>query len=182
MEKLIRIEQYLTGALGAQEAQAFEQEMQSDADLSAEVGAVQELISGIDSAGKAQFEAKVASWEASFQQAPARGRVIRPQWVRYASVAAAAVLLLAVVYFVGINDPTMNPETLLVNNLAPYPDELTILGTGTQSYDQPLANRAMGFYTNQQYEASISRLDSLITQAPGVSLFQLYKGTAFFTP
>lgn len=176
MEKLIQIEQYLTGTLNAQDAVAFEQQMQSDPDLATEVQSVRDLIDGIDLAGRTAFEAKVASWEASLQQTSKRGRVMRPQWVRFASVAAAAIAILLAVYFVGINNQGTDPSQLFTQNFSPYPDELTIMGNGDDTYDQSLANRAMTFYKDQNYPEAVLRLDSLIAQAPGISLFQLYKG------
>ncbi len=176
MEKLIHIEQYLTGTLNAQDAVAFERQMQSDPDLATEVQSVRDLIDGIDLAGRNAFEAKVASWEASLQQTSKRGRVMRPQWVRFASVAAAAIALLLAVYFVEIKNQATDPSQLFAQNFSPYPDELTVMGDGDDTYDQSLANRAMTFYKDQNYPETVLRLDSLIAQAPDISLFQLYKG------
>ena len=178
MEKLERIEQYLTGKLSGGDLQAFEQEIKQDPGLEAEVSSYRQLIDGIEAAGVSDFEQKLQTWERQILNEEAEklqgGAMIRPMWLRYAAVAAAVLALVAILFLYrpGTEGP-VDSETLFAQHFQPMEDYLSLKGAARPE------DSAMELYQAGKYHEALPLFEQVLKQDSIAPLFQLYAAIAY---
>lgn len=95
-----RIDRYLLGQMSSEECQAFEREMQEDAELKNQVEFTRNLQTAITSRGKKLD--KIALWEHEAEESPVQevSAKAKPQWLKllYWSSGIAAVLIAGIIF------------------------------------------------------------------------------------
>ncbi|MEM9674636.1 MAG: hypothetical protein ACFB15_11705 [Cyclobacteriaceae bacterium] len=170
-----RIQDYLADALEGEELKDFENQMQQDPELAAEVAGYQNLERGLHGIGVEHLATEISAWEADYQQAQTTETKAVP-FRPYYAVAAAITLLIVTGIFLFWN-PTPDMAELYAQHYTPYEDMILDRSDATEG-TQELLVQGMEAYNNQQYAQAEERLQEYLTQAPDQYGAALYLGIA----
>ncbi|OWY26165.1 hypothetical protein C7N43_36700 [Sphingobacteriales bacterium UPWRP_1] len=161
-----RIAQYVAGLLPPPEAAAFEQEMQQNEALQAEVQLQREVHTLITLYGKQQAaKSKIAQIAADAATEEGTKTISMFQKLRPILAIAAILVLAAGVYFI-FSPSSNNPQELFAQHFSPYANTLTVRGVADTSSVAKTETEAMQYYQNQQYPQAAAAFDRLTQMNP----------------
>ena len=171
-DKFDRIEKYLDDALNEKERKAFEQELEEDEKLKAELALHQDLSSTLKSEKLHNFRAllKKTDKEWSASQPEAKRRSLFPRVI--GAIAAAVMLLLLAYQF--LRQPTsLSPADLFAENYVSYNMVLKERSGSTDALTQEL-NNAVAAYNSQDFDQAASLFNHLYEKTQEQLAYQFY--------
>lgn len=171
------IQDYLEGNLQGKDLKDFENRMQQDPVLAAEIEVYQNLELGLHSIGADNFKSEVAQWEKAYQKSQENEEPKRFMFRPYYAVAASvALLMVAVVFFLINRSPDM--DQLYAQNYVPYDDMILDRSQTDAEGAQSFLIAGMEAYNHQQYALAEENLQEYLQQQPEQYGAALYLGIA----
>lgn len=162
-----RIAQYVAGLLPPQETAQFEQEIQQNEALQAEVQLQREVQTLITLYGKQQAAKNKIEQIAATLTAGEEGTKTVSMFQKLRPILAiAAVLVLAVGAYFIFSEQTKDPQQLFAQNFSPYANTLTVRGMADTSTIAKTETEAMQYYQNQQYPQAAATFNQLAQMNP----------------
>ena len=159
------IESYLMDKLSSKDRQEFEQRMESDATLKAEVEKHFDLHKSISNADLIDFRKKVMLAEKNYNSSS--------KSISWWKIAASLVVLLGLgILFSILWDD--KPAILFDDYYRPYPVEDVFRGEASNSLEQ-----AVDLYTNEDYENAIPAFKKLKEKFPSNYQLTMYLGSCY---
>lgn len=149
-ERTVKIDAYLSDSMSSEEKKAFEQELETDAELKQEVELQRKTFALLEAAAYIETKDKIRAMNQRKSSGSIGGTLLK--------VAAVLLVLLIPTYFILNNQ--YNDQNLFADYAEPYPDRITTMGVSDQDY----VTEAMSAYNKEKYsEAAIlfkkARLD-----------------------
>jgi len=170
-----RIQEYLEGNLKGENLKDFENRLQQDPALAAEVQEYQQLELGLHSIGAEQFKNEVSQWEEAYQKTQRTDHKVFTLRRYYAVAATIALLIVAGIYFLRNTPPDM--DQLYAQNYVPYEDMILDRGASSEGA-QSFLIAGMEAYNHQQYALAEENLQAYLREEPTHYGAALYLGIA----
>jgi tetratricopeptide (TPR) repeat protein len=163
------IEKYLANTLTSDEVAQVDARLKMDVAFAKKVNEYSDIIEGIRNVTQHDFIKEVAAWE---DEIKADTKLVKPLWSRsYLSMAAGLVLLILVGMYL-FYPRTENPQQLFVDYFTPYQNLISVRGGD----EQEILNRAMEFYSANQYDKALPLLTDYLVDSPNDITALFYKG------
>ena len=169
------IQDYLEGKLEDKDLKDFENRLQQDPALAAEVQEFQDLELGLHGIGADQFKEEVKQWEAAYRQTQQPAHKVFSLRRYYAVAATIALFIVAGIYFLMPGTPGM--DQLYAQNYVPYEDMILDRSNASEGAQSFLV-AGMEAYNQQQYAQAAENLQAYLREAPSQYGAALYLGIA----
>lgn len=181
LKRIEQIEAFLEGRMNPEEAAAFQEKMEKEKNLAAEVAAFELVLGGLREEGRDQLKAKFKSWDEeeklkssdSFQ--PEAGKVI--DFRRYIMWGAAAVIIaVSLIYFLV---PGPGPEQIFADHFVPHSEKYLALVDRSGTTTDSLMQEASQAYGKQNYPLTIELLQRVSDTISDPNIPKFYIGVSF---
>ncbi|MCH6233788.1 tetratricopeptide repeat protein [Cognataquiflexum rubidum] len=167
-----RIESYILGLMTDEEKKSFEEELNLDPKLRANVKDIKVLLQEVE---RASLKESLDEYHSELKATPVIPILPERQFKwKPLAIAASVLLLLAVSFWVFVGNSTEN-EKLFMAYYLPDPGMVTAMGTNTD-YE---FDRGMVDYKTGDYQAAITRWEKLLAQKPDNDTLNYFLGSAF---
>jgi hypothetical protein len=146
-ERTARIDAYLSDSMSSEERAAFEQELETNAELLQEVELQRKTFALLEAAAFIETKDKIRALNQQKSSSSIGGALLK--------VAAAILVLLIPTYLILNNQ--FNDEHLFAEYAEPYPDRITTMG----SSEDELISKAMSLYNKEQYSEAAKQFKSI---------------------
>lgn len=151
----LQIQEYLDGNLNEPELSAFQQRLQNDQKLAAEVKSLQNIEHNLRGIGYQELKSDVSQWETEYKTNSKKS-----QRYTYLAIAASLAIFVLVGYF-ALN-PGVDANDLYAMYYSPYPDMILSRGEVTASEQQ--LTFGMQAYNDKNYSTAINLLADYLEQ------------------
>jgi hypothetical protein len=161
----IQIQEYLDGNLSGPELSAFEQLMQNDHNLAAEVKSLRQMEHNLRGLGYQELKSEVSQWESDYKT-----RSKKSQRHTYLAIAASLAIFTLVGYFAFYT--SVDTNDLYAIYYSPYPDMIISRGEVTGSEQQ--LTFGMQAYNDKNYVAASTLIEGYLAQGGSNKSAYLY--------
>lgn len=191
------LHEYLSGNMDTDQKSAFENALRASPDLRRDLDFEAKLLAGMETLGERQTQKKI---ETTHQKLKSEGFFDENQnadrnsapivqlkkltvMKRIVSIAAAAVALFGIFWFVNKKPATMDPKEVFAKNFKPDTERARAISTALESHGlagattpQDTVRDAIKLFADGQYDKSIALLDSIIVAYPTNDTARFYLG------
>lgn len=173
-DKFDRVEKYLAGTLNAEERKAFEQDLEEDETLKAELNLHKDLAETLKSEELHKFRNLLEKTNENWSNKTSEAKQISLMPRVFAAI-AAAILLLVLAYQFILRPTSISSDELFAANYTSYNMVLKERSGDALSAD---LNEAIVAYNRQDYEQAADLFNRLYNQTPEQLSYQFYAAQA----
>ena len=167
------LDRYLSDEMNAEERQAFEQQLDSDASLADDLALQRDAIEGIRLDGSQNLKKQLQAIEAELATGNAAVENKKDNTRRLISWVAIAASVLAVILVGYLFIPTAtDPAALYVAYYQPYPNLINPAQRSAEITEETTLEQALRAYNNREYERALRLFEQGgVSSAPGYTFY-----------